>query len=50
MFVTKYYHEKRLDRNCFMYYLTYKGKVVGDERLSQFKSVLYVYKSETIRV
>ena len=25
----------------------YKGKIVGDERLSQFKRVLYVYKSET---
>ena len=48
LFVTKYYHEKRLDRNSFMYYLAYK--VVGDERLSQFKSVLYVDKSVTIRV
>ena len=48
MFVTKYYHEKRLERNSFMYYLAYK--VVGDERLSQFKSVLYVDKSVTIRV
>ena len=28
----------------------YKGKIVGDESLSQFKRVLYVYKSETIRV
>ena len=28
----------------------YKGKIVRDKRLSQFKRVLYVYKSETMRV
>ena len=28
----------------------YKGKIVGDKRLSQFKTVLYVYKCETMRV
>ena len=48
LFVTKYYHEKRLDKNSFMYHLTYIGKVVGDKRLSEFKRVLYEYKSETM--
>ena len=48
LFVTKYYREKRLDKNSFMYHLTYIGKVVGDKRLSEFKRVLYVYKSETM--
>ena len=33
-----------------MYHLTYKGKVVGHKRLSHFKRVLYVYKSETIKI
>ena len=33
-----------------MYHLAYKGKIVGDKRLSQFKMVLYVQKSETIRL
>ena len=28
----------------------YKDKIVGDKRLSQFKRVLYLYKSETITV
>ena len=52
LFVTKYqyYHEKRLDQNSLMYHLAQKGEILGDERLSQFKMVLYVYKSETIRV
>ena len=31
-----------------MYHLTYIGKIVGDKRLSEFKTVLYVYKSETM--
>ena len=47
MFVTKYYHH---EKNSFIYHLTHKGKIVGDKRISQFKRVLYVYKSETIRV
>ena len=33
-----------------MYHLTYKGKIIGNEKMSQFKRVLYVCKSETIRV
>ena len=33
-----------------MYHLAYKGEILGDERLSQLKIVLDVYKSETIRV
>ena len=33
-----------------MCHLAYKGKIVGDKRLSQFKWVLYLYKSETIRI
>ena len=34
-----------------MYHLAYKGKIVGDKRLKdQFKRVLYVCKSEAIRV
>ena len=33
-FITKYYHEIRLGRNYFMYHLAYKGKIVGDKRLS----------------
>ena len=32
-----------------MYHLTYKGKIVGNEKLSKFRWVLYVYKSETTR-
>ena len=50
LFVTKYYHKKRFAKNSFMYHLMYKDKIVGDKILSQFKRVLYLYKSETITV
>ena len=36
-----------MDPNSFMNDLLYKGKIVVNEKLSQFERVLYVYKSET---
>ena len=49
LFVTKYYHKKSMDPNSFMYHLTYKGNIVGNEKCSKFRCVLYEYKFETTR-
>ena len=41
--------KKSMDPNSFMYHLTYKGNIVGNEKCSKFRCVLYVYKFETTR-
>ena len=47
LFGAKYYRERRLHKNSFVYRLTYIGKIVGDKRFCEFR-VFYVYKSETM--